>query len=237
MNSKIKWLRDKIRLSNMDGIIISNPVNIKYLTGINAEGTLLVTRKENYYITDSRYIEYAKSVITINDGIINNRKIKIKYMDSQGNITERKIHPYGLYTYYGSNYFIGKCEERYALRQFKLVRIKEIQLLKEKFEKDNFNLSDYLKNTIGIFKDKSYKVKLKITYPYAMGFKEYSWTEDEEIEDYIEEGYIIYNATVEGKTEIIPWIMGMGTACTVLEPLELKKDIIKAYKDVLNNYK
>ena len=42
---------------------------------------------------------------------------------------------------------------------------------------------------------------------------------------------------VEGKTEIIPWIMGMGTACTVLEPLELKKDIIKAYKDVLNNYK
>ena len=70
MNPKIKWLRDKIRLSNMDGIIISNPVNIKYLTGINAEGTLLVTRKENYYITDSRYIEYAKSVITINDGII-----------------------------------------------------------------------------------------------------------------------------------------------------------------------
>lgn len=70
MNPKIKWLRDKIRLSNMDGIIISNPVNIKYLTGINAEGTLLITRKENYYITDSRYIEYAKSVVTINDEII-----------------------------------------------------------------------------------------------------------------------------------------------------------------------
>ena len=70
MNPKIKWLRDKIRLSNMDGIIISNPVNIKYLTGIDAEGTLLITRKENYYITDSRYIEYVKSVITINDEII-----------------------------------------------------------------------------------------------------------------------------------------------------------------------
>ena len=63
-------------------------------------------------------------------------------MYSQGNITERKIHPYGLYTYYGSNYFIGKCEERDALRQFKLVRIKEIQLLKEKFEKDNFNFNN-----------------------------------------------------------------------------------------------
>jgi len=71
-------------------------------------------------------------------------------------------------------------DERDALRQFKLVRIKEIELLKEKFEKDDFDLSNYLKNTLGIYKDKSYKVKLKITYPYAMGFKEYSWTENEE---------------------------------------------------------
>jgi len=70
-----------------------------------------------------------------------------------------------------------------------------------------------------------------------MGFKEYSWTEEESIEDYIEKGYLIYNATVEGKTEVIPWIMGMGTACTVLEPLELKDDIIKAYKEILNQYK
>ena len=70
-----------------------------------------------------------------------------------------------------------------------------------------------------------------------MGFKEYSWTEEESIEDYIEKGYLIYNAKVEGKTEVIPWIMGMGTACTVLEPLELKDDIIKAYKEILNQYK
>ena len=30
--------------------------------------------------------------------IINNKKVKMKYMDSKGNITERIIHPYGLYT-------------------------------------------------------------------------------------------------------------------------------------------
>ena len=56
MNPKIKWLRDKIRLSNMDGIIISNPVNIKYLTGINAEGTLLVTKQEKVFIIFSAYV-------------------------------------------------------------------------------------------------------------------------------------------------------------------------------------
>ena len=79
-------------------------------------------------------------------------------MDSKGNITERTIHPYGLYIYYGANYFIGKCEVRDALRQFKLVRIQEANLLDDKFKKDNFNLNNYLKNTIGLFKDEKCEI-------------------------------------------------------------------------------
>ena len=56
--------------SNLQGIIISNPINIKYLTGIDAEGVLLITRKENVYITDARYIEYVHSILTLYDEII-----------------------------------------------------------------------------------------------------------------------------------------------------------------------
>ena len=70
MNSKMTWLRNAMNSLNLQGMIISNPVNIKYLTGIDAEGILLVTRKENIYITDSRYIEYAHSVLTLFDEII-----------------------------------------------------------------------------------------------------------------------------------------------------------------------
>ncbi len=72
MNNKIKWLREKISMQNMQGMIISNPKNIKYLTGIDAEGILLITRKENFFLTDARYTEYVQSVLTINDGIIVN---------------------------------------------------------------------------------------------------------------------------------------------------------------------
>ena len=55
MNSKIKWLRNKLNGLNMQGMIVTNPVNIKYLTNIEAEGILLITRKENIFLTDSRY--------------------------------------------------------------------------------------------------------------------------------------------------------------------------------------
>lgn len=70
MNSKIMWLRNAMTSLNLQGMIISNPVNIKYLTGIDAEGMLLITRKENVYITDGRYIEYAHSILTLFDEVI-----------------------------------------------------------------------------------------------------------------------------------------------------------------------
>ena len=70
MNEKLNWLRNNISASNMQGMIISNPVNIRYLTGINAEGIMLLTRKENIYITDGRYIEAVNNILTIDDDIV-----------------------------------------------------------------------------------------------------------------------------------------------------------------------
>ena len=70
MNPKLQWLRNKMSSLDLQGLIISNPINIKYLTNIEAEGTLLLTRKENIYITDARYIEHVHSTLTLFDEII-----------------------------------------------------------------------------------------------------------------------------------------------------------------------
>ncbi len=70
MNDRILGLRNKMAGLNIQGMIITNPVNIKYLTGIEAEGIFLITRKENVYLTDGRYIEYVNSIITPFDEIV-----------------------------------------------------------------------------------------------------------------------------------------------------------------------
>lgn len=70
MNQKISCLRTKLNTLDIGGMIVSNPINIGYLTGIKAEGILLLTRKENIYITDSRYIESVNTILTIDDEII-----------------------------------------------------------------------------------------------------------------------------------------------------------------------
>lgn len=70
MNAKLQWLRNKMSSLDLQGLIISNPINIKYLTNIDVEGILLLTRKENVYITDGRYIEQVHSILTLFDEII-----------------------------------------------------------------------------------------------------------------------------------------------------------------------
>ena len=70
MNKKMQWLRNKMLSLNLQGMIISNPVNIRYLTNIQAEGILLVTRKENIFLTDGRYIEDVHNTLTLFDEIV-----------------------------------------------------------------------------------------------------------------------------------------------------------------------
>ena len=70
MNSKLQWLRNTMSSLDLQGLIISNPVNIKYLTNIDAEGVFLLTRKDNIFITDGRYIEHVHSILTLYDEII-----------------------------------------------------------------------------------------------------------------------------------------------------------------------
>ncbi len=69
MNYKIKCLREKMKLLEIDGMIISNPINIEYIIGVYAEGTLIINDKDNIFITDARYIEDVNSTITISDEI------------------------------------------------------------------------------------------------------------------------------------------------------------------------
>lgn len=118
MNAKIKWLREKMRGLDLQGMIVSNPVNIRYLTGIHAEGVLLITRKENHYITDSRYIEDVHSTVTIDDEIIVSNFTDISQYDYENFFSfcenvgfEENYITYAQYKKYMQKYKVNNFEE------------------------------------------------------------------------------------------------------------------------------
>lgn len=88
MNDRLQAVRNKMAGLNLQGIIIANPTNIKYLTKIEAEGVLLITRKENIFITDGRYMEDVSNIITPFDEIV---------VDDQKNISKEDYENFFLF--------------------------------------------------------------------------------------------------------------------------------------------
>lgn len=84
MNYKIKNIREKMKLLNLQGLIISNPINVRYIIGIPVEGVILMNDRENIFITDARYIEEVNNFFTIDDDLIVYNRSDISEADEQG---------------------------------------------------------------------------------------------------------------------------------------------------------
>lgn len=129
---------------DLQGMIVSNPNNIRYLTGINAEGVLLITRKENIYITDSRYMEEVQKVLTIDDEIIvdNSRDISEYDYENFFSFCENVGFEEGYITYRTYKNYLQK----YKVNNFEET---ENMIEKQRAIKDDEEIS-YLQKACGI---------------------------------------------------------------------------------------
>ena len=179
MNDRILTLRNKMAGHNIQGMLITNPINIKYLTGINAEGIFLITRKENVYITDGRYMEYVNSIITPFDEIV---------IDNIKNISKEEFE----------NFFLFCENVGFEENYMTYAKYKEYIC---KYKINNFVEADSIVSSIRSIKDKkeieSIKEACRITdkcFKYLLTYIKPGMTEKEiakEIEKY-------YNQNSEG---------------------------------------
>ncbi|MCT4619226.1 MAG: WYL domain-containing protein [Marinisporobacter sp.] len=169
----------------------------------------------------------------------NYQKIRIKYFSVNSNTTStRVIHPYNIF-YFDTNgdfYLVGYCENRQEKRDFKIKRIKSIEILKEYFKSPVFDFNQYSKDCYGIHKGTVMHIKLKIKHPFHVFIKENPIIENQIIQDLNDEE-ILFEANMSGKDEIITWILSMGKCVKVLEPIELREKIMEQIKESLKNYK
>ena len=91
---RLKIFRDKIEKENkeIDGFLITNLQNMNYLSGFDGEGFALITKKDNYLLTDSRYAEQAEKESPDFKIIIDEPKLKDARILALGKIlAENKI--------------------------------------------------------------------------------------------------------------------------------------------------
>ncbi|KWX80550.1 transcriptional regulator, partial [Paenibacillus riograndensis] len=48
--------------------------------------------------------------------------------------------------------------------------------------------------------------------------------------------FFIYEITVNGTTEIKPWLRSFGSSCEVLAPRQLREELVAEWKEILDYY-
>ncbi|OOB75240.1 hypothetical protein AXF41_09190 [Clostridium haemolyticum] len=208
---------DKINVSrknNIDCNIIDNNCFIK-------------TNMLNYDLKSEKQIW-----LHMNSSIIYKNKVKINYCSSENKYKERIVHPYNIFQYKGSIYLRAYCEYRKDIRYFKLSRIKEYLILKDRFEINKKFKSTIDSNCLGIFDGEEIEVKMEIKYPIAQTIKERVWGNNQKISENKANNSIIFEAKMKDTEETKTWILGMGSNAVVLKPAKLiekiKSDLLKS---------
>ena len=182
------------------------------------------------------YYEEKQKCNDIRFAYITKRKMKINYCSLNSGYSDRVIHPYGLYNYKSDRYMVAFCENRKKIIDFKVCRIKDYKILDENYNVDkSFNWKDYSKNSIGIYKDSEVKIILKVKFPFSVIIKEKVWVDNQEIVEH-DDRSITFKANMRGYTEIKSWILSMGSNVEVIEPKNLREDIINEIENIKKLY-
>lgn len=129
MNTKIRAIKNQLVALNLQGMIVSNPLNIYYLTGLKAEGTLLITPKENAFLTDSRYVEAVNSFLTLDQEIVaydvknlNKYDYGTFFADCENVGFEEKYVTYEMYKVFLQTYQINLVETEGLIEIHRIVK-------------------------------------------------------------------------------------------------------------------
>ncbi len=164
----------------------------------------------------------------LHSAILSGRKVSFLYFAPKGE-SARTIEPYDLIFQWAGWYVWGWCESREDFRLFKLRRMTDL-IMGDPFEKRPVPPLDFSPEQI---------------FPYAYQVTaiiqpEYKWRLIEEFgpESFTvrPDGTLLFRFGFTDKTSIIGWIVSFGGSANLLEPAELRQEILAFAEGICKNY-
>jgi len=174
----------------------------------------------------------------LQDAAYQERQVKIKYHSQHtDHANERIVDPYAIRNQQGAWYLIGYCHNRNQVRIFALNRILSITPTEVDFYKPtNFDIEEFLKESFSIYRDdKTYHIKLKFSPYQARWIRERQWHKTQQLTK-LNDGSLILEMDVQGLDEVKRWVMQYGGEVEVVEPVNLREEIIKELKKMVQQY-
>lgn len=150
--------------------------------------------------------------------------------------TERKIDPYYLVPRDRLFYLIGYCHERQDIRTFRISRFHKVDITSQTFNKGNFNIKQYLKNTWSIDRgEKNITFKVRFDADVARYIKEEELFVHPRMRDQ-KDGSLIFEVTVNNEKEFLKWILQYGPSAEILEPKAARESLKEQLMKWVNIY-
>ena len=164
----------------------------------------------------------------LHDAILSGRRVSFSYYAPKGT-SQRTVEPYYLVFQWASWYLWGWCQSRKDYRLFKLGRMTGLEA-GECFEKRAAPLPDLSSERVF---PHLFQVKAKI-HP------DYKWRLIEEYgpESFrpLADGSLLFSFGFMDKTSIVSWIVSFGGGAELLEPAELRQDVLEFAEGIRQKY-
>lgn len=147
------------------------------------------------------------------------------------------ITPLRLLHYHNGYYLICRNPNYDDLLTLAAERIQDLEITSQTFDPpDDLDIENRIQQAFGITLEDPMDVKVRFSAWQARFIKQRIWHPSQEIEE-LDNGEIILSFQASGFYDIKSWILSHGADAEVLEPADLREEIIKELKKNLNFYK
>ncbi|WP_347707872.1 YafY family protein [Clostridium sp. 'deep sea'] len=186
---------------------------------------------ENILIDLSSYYKatLAPKIELIKTAIAEKNLVSFTYYYSKGE-TKKVIEPYLIVFKWSAWYVFAYCTEKQAFRMFKLNRLWHLKKLNISFSerqinKQDTNFNKYFTKEIKLVAKFNSAVKYRLVEEY--GINCFTITPD---------NCLLFERYFTSKSSLITWLLGFGSNVEVLQPLEIREQILAEAKKILKQY-
>jgi len=172
------------------------------------------------------------------DAVLHRKQVKIVYWSASKDATTiRTVDPWHLTCIDGEWYVIGWCHLRKAQRTFSPNRVRKIKFTGESFSvPPSFSINEFLAGTFRVVGEPDAPLKtVRLAFsPSAARYVKEKVFNDSQTVTSTKDGGCVFEIKLSSFIEIRRWILSWGSECQVLEPPELRADIVQQAQGIIS---
>jgi predicted DNA-binding transcriptional regulator YafY len=172
------------------------------------------------------YTRSKQTIEAMTRAVFHKYRVRLSYQSPHDSRpTEREVDPYRLWYVNNALYVVGHDHLRNDLRVFAVDRVRSVSLTNRRFEiPEDFDFEAFTRTAFNMIWGETQEVKIHFSASQAPYIRERTWHPSQKIETE-PDGSIILTLQVADLWEVKFWLIGFGVEATVLNPIELAKEI------------